>query len=345
VLSYGLVFFAIWWAWMNFTWFASSYDCDDVPYRLLTLLQIVGVLVLATGIPDAFAGDGFATMTLGYAVMRVPMVAQWLRAAHDNPAVRRETRRYAIGVATLQVLWLLRLLLPASLGTTSFLVLAVGEMAVPLWAEWSPGEGTATPWHAGHIVERYGLFTLIVLGECILAVTVAIEPVVTAHGVSLELLAIAGGGIAIAFSTWWIYFRQEAAELLHATPLSSFIWGYGHLGVFAAIAAIGTGLQLAVEHARHVTHLGTTGTGLAVAVPVAVVLALVGEFQSNPHTGLATHRLPFGAAVLAIVALGASAGRLGVAGAVVGIGLVAVALTVAIGVLETRVAARTAAST
>ncbi len=45
------VFFAIWWAWMNFTWFASSYDTDDVPYRLLTLLQMGGVLVLAAGVP------------------------------------------------------------------------------------------------------------------------------------------------------------------------------------------------------------------------------------------------------------------------------------------------------
>ncbi|WP_254723824.1 low temperature requirement protein A [Actinomadura luzonensis] len=45
------VFFAIWWAWMNFTWFASSYDTDDVAYRLLTMVQMGGVLVLAVGVP------------------------------------------------------------------------------------------------------------------------------------------------------------------------------------------------------------------------------------------------------------------------------------------------------
>ena len=47
------VFFAIWWAWMNFTWFASSYDTDDVAYRLLTMVQMAGVLVLAAGVPAA----------------------------------------------------------------------------------------------------------------------------------------------------------------------------------------------------------------------------------------------------------------------------------------------------
>jgi low temperature requirement protein LtrA len=47
VEAYLMVFFGIWWAWMNFSWFASAYDTDDVPYRLLTLLQMAGVLVLA----------------------------------------------------------------------------------------------------------------------------------------------------------------------------------------------------------------------------------------------------------------------------------------------------------
>ena len=49
-----MVFFAIWWAWMNFTWFASAYDCDDVPYRLTMFVQIAGALILAAGVPAMF---------------------------------------------------------------------------------------------------------------------------------------------------------------------------------------------------------------------------------------------------------------------------------------------------
>jgi low temperature requirement protein LtrA len=72
---------------MNFTWFASSsYDADDVPYRLLTLLQMGGVLVLATGVPAAFGTGDYRVVTLGYLVMRVGLVAQWLRAAREDPA-------------------------------------------------------------------------------------------------------------------------------------------------------------------------------------------------------------------------------------------------------------------
>src|SRR5262245_50111983 len=54
--GYPIAFFAIWWAWMNFTWFASAYDNDDVLFRIGVFVQIVGVLILAAGVPRAFAG-------------------------------------------------------------------------------------------------------------------------------------------------------------------------------------------------------------------------------------------------------------------------------------------------
>src|SRR5688572_10934448 len=64
-LSFAMVFFAIWWAWMNFTWFASAYDTDDVPYRLMVFAQLTGALIIAAGVPSAFAGQ-FGIMTIGY---------------------------------------------------------------------------------------------------------------------------------------------------------------------------------------------------------------------------------------------------------------------------------------
>ena len=88
VLSYLVVFFAIWWPWMNFTWFASAYDTDDVPYRLLTFVQIAGVLVVAAGRAARVRGPDFTVMVVGYVIMRIALVAQWLRAAREDPAGR-----------------------------------------------------------------------------------------------------------------------------------------------------------------------------------------------------------------------------------------------------------------
>ena len=101
--GYLMVFFAIWWAWMNFTWFASAFDVDDVPYRLLTFLQIAGVLVLAAGVPKAFEQNDFLAITIGYVIMRLAMVAQWLRAARSVPDERGVALRYAIGVSIVQI--------------------------------------------------------------------------------------------------------------------------------------------------------------------------------------------------------------------------------------------------
>ena len=99
---------------MNFTWFASAYDTDDVPYRLLTLLQIVGVLILAAGIPRMFDERDGGVVTLGYLVMRVGLVSQWLRAAAGHPEGRRTCRRYAAGISVCMVGWLLLLLVPVA---------------------------------------------------------------------------------------------------------------------------------------------------------------------------------------------------------------------------------------
>jgi low temperature requirement protein LtrA len=62
-VSYLMVFFAIWWAWMNFTWFATAFDSDDWLYRLLTIFQMGGVLVLASGVEAAMTEHDFTRVT------------------------------------------------------------------------------------------------------------------------------------------------------------------------------------------------------------------------------------------------------------------------------------------
>jgi low temperature requirement protein LtrA len=83
--GYAAVFFGVWWAWVNFTWFASAYD-TDVPYRLLTLLQMAGVLVFAAGIPAAFEHFDFATAVTGYVIMRLAPDYERLAAHHETYA-------------------------------------------------------------------------------------------------------------------------------------------------------------------------------------------------------------------------------------------------------------------
>jgi low temperature requirement protein LtrA len=299
--DYLMVFFAIWWAWVNFTWFASAYDADDVPYRLLTLVQMAGVLILANGIHTAFDGGTLRTMTIGYVVMRVALVTQWLRAGAGDPDRRAIAHRYALGVVLVQIGWVLRLALgtgPA--GKIAFVALAVAELAVPYWAERA---GPMTTWHPEHIMERYGLFTLIVLGECILATSTALQQAFTDLGLSLSLATVAASGLVTVFGLWWIYFdRLDAADVRED---NSFSWGYGHYAIFAAIAALGAGLQLAAEAVRHEGELSTAISLLTVAVPVAIFLfttALMPMTDGRRRSPFTVAGVPAGIVLVAIIA-------------------------------------------
>ena len=206
LVPYLMVFFAIWWAWMNFTWFASAYDTDDVLYRVFTLVQMVGVLVLAAGVPAAFSRSAFLGITLGYVIMRVGLVANWVRAAIEHPETRATAIRYAAGVSLVQVGWVLRLLLPPDLGVVSFVVLALLDLSVPPWAERSGRTG----WHPGHIAERYGLFVIILLGESVAAATGAMQTALAATGVTPALITVGIAGLVLLFVIWWIYFLEPA---------------------------------------------------------------------------------------------------------------------------------------
>jgi low temperature requirement protein LtrA len=329
IVSYLLVFFGIWWAWVNFTWFASAYDVDDVPYRLLTFVQIIGVLILAAGVESAFTAGNFTIMTIGYVVMRIAMVAQWLRAASGDPAARPAALRYAACVSIVQIGWVLRLLLPPQAGLWAFLALAVCEMLVPAYAE-RAAEGGGTPWHPGHIAERYGLFTLIVLGECIAAVTVALHSASSSHGFSVGLVAVIVGAVLIVFSVWWWYFENPAEEGLRMSRQLAFLWGYGHYVVLGSLGALGAGLQLAAAGSQGSPSSTTATTaGLAVAVPVAAYLVVTGVLQGRLGPRQAGRLTMVGVASVLVLVIGGLARELGVGVATLLMGLVVAALVAA----------------
>jgi len=277
ILNYAMVFFAIWWAWMNFTWFASAYDNDDALYRVVTLVQIAGVLVLAAGVSRAAEEHDFLMVWLGYAIMRLAMVTQWLRVAWSTEGSERTMAlRYTGGVLLCQVGWLGLLVLPEPARPWVFVVMAVAELCVPLFAE----KDFTTSWHPHHISERYGLFTIIVLGETIAAATVAVKSGVDENDALGELLPIAAGGLLIIFSAWWIYFVVPIHGHLRSNR-QSFLWGYGHYLIFTSAAAIGAGLEVAVEKTVGEAHVSTLAASAAVTLPTALYLLTVWVLHSR----------------------------------------------------------------
>jgi low temperature requirement protein LtrA len=203
--------------------------------------------------------------------MRIASTVQWLRAAKSDPDHRPAALRYAFGTAACQVAWVVLLFLPKELSTPFFAIFVLLEILVPVWAE----RTTPTTWHVHHIRERYSLFTLIVLGEAILAPSLAIQSAANEGGLSPQLTVIVIGALLIVYSVWWLSFYRHTSLQMNSL-LSGFIWAYGHVFVFGAIAAISAALSLAVDVTtqEHI-EISTVGAGMALAIPSAIyVLSL-----------------------------------------------------------------------
>jgi low temperature requirement protein LtrA len=300
LIGFGISFFAIWWTWLNFSWFASAYDNDDVVYRLLTIGQIVGVLMVAAGVPGIFEGH-FVLPVCGYVVMRIALVIQWLRAARGDARTRRTCQRYAVGVAVAQLLWVLWLAVPSGLQLWVLIPVALVDLAVPLWAE-RAGE---TPWHPEHIADRYAAFFIIVLGESILAATLAIQGAWTDLAHAADAVVVMISGVLIVFGMWWLYFARDASTVLQRARQQGtrfeYVWGFGHYFIFSSGAAIGAGLALRAEYWSHPEAIPALASAGAVTVPIAVLMATLWFLQLRQHDPSLRAGLPFALAIVLVL--------------------------------------------
>lgn len=278
LIGFGFSSFAICWAWINFSWFSSAYDTDDWIYRLTTMVQMIGVLVLAIGLPPMFASIEHghhldnSVMVAGYVIMRVAMIFQWLRAAKQDPTRRRACLTYVKAVSMAQLGWVMQIFLdfslPVTFGLTALLTLV--EMAGPYLAERKDG---GTPWHAHHIAERYSLFAIIALGEGVVGTVATLSAVVEAQGWNTDTALVCIAGTGLTFGMWWIYYMLPSAQVLHAHRNRSFVWGYCQMFIMAAIVATGAGLHVAAYFIEHKAHISALATVLSVAIPVGIFLS------------------------------------------------------------------------
>ena len=270
VISFIAVMFAIWWAWLNYTWYSSAYDTEDVPFRLATLIQIIGALVIASGVHKAFKEFDFSIVTIGYFITRISQVYLWIKVAFHDLERQNTAFRYATGLITAMIGWGLMYYFN-SWPLWAWIPMCLYELLVPFWAE----NKKPTPWHPHHMAERYGLFTIIVLGESVIAATHGLEIAIESSGVNFsELLPTIGGGLMLLFSMWWIYFFKPSHSLLERNKVPVF-WGYGHFFVFAAITGIGAALVVAFEHIADPEHLSDLQVNFFIAISTILFLVMV----------------------------------------------------------------------
>jgi low temperature requirement protein LtrA len=305
VAGFAFAAFAVSWAWLNYSWFASAYDTDDWMFRLATMVQMVGVVILALGLPQMFDSIDHGhtlnngVMVAGYVVMRVSLVFLWWQVARQDRQHRRSARTYMLTVGVAQVGWVAVAISHLPVGT-AFAVTAplfAFEMLGPFVAE---RRGPGTPWHPHHIAERYSLLVIITLGEVILGTVSALDVLVHGEeGWTADAVLLTFAGVGLAFGCWWMYFVVPWAAPLVRHRERGFPFGYGHLVIFASLAATGAGIHVAALKLGDGVEIGETATVLAVAVPFAVYVGILYLL----YAALMRARDPFHLLLLAATAL------------------------------------------
>lgn len=319
--AFTFAMFAICWAWINFTTFASAYDTDDWFFRIATMVQMVGVLILALGLPTMFhaveTGEslGNGVIAAGYVVMRLAMIALWLRVAAQDQRRRPTALTYAVVVFVAQCGWVALAVASPSLGVTA--VLAVGLLIVEVGGVYVAERRTSgTPWHAHHLAERYGLLTIIALGETLFGTVAAVSAIVQEQGWSVEAVLVLTAGVGLSFGLWWNYFIIPSGPILQRHRGRVWWWTFGHMLIFASIAATGAGVHVVAYVVEGTAQIGTLGAVLSITIPVLLFAgALFGLYSYLVHAGDAFHIVLVVGLVLLLVAavvVAAAGGSLGV---------------------------------
>jgi low temperature requirement protein LtrA len=275
--SYFAYFALLWWLWASHTYYADRYDTDDLVYRLLAAGQMLAVVIIAA----ALAGDETSTaaFAVGYAAARWLLVVMYWRAHRHVPDTRTLVRGYLVGFGSAAILWTAAIFVP---DTARFALWAIA-LAIDLATPWvMRREQAKVPLDVSHLPERFGLFTILVLGESISAVVTGL-----AHTswTGAPIVASAGAiGVATAF--WWMYFDNTRGRVVRRDPTVRRAWRptawlYTHLPLAASLAALAVALERAINEAGHASmHTSDRWFLVGAAAVVLGSMALI-QFASS----------------------------------------------------------------
>ncbi|MCS5734742.1 low temperature requirement protein A [Herbiconiux daphne] len=244
----------VWAAWLNVVTFVNMVGGTPGGARVPVLVSMAGVGLIAVSIPEV-TGDGAPLFAIGYAVARVAIWPVWVRARRRSGRGALRPTLYGPGIA---VLWLASIAVPDGYRLWVWAALVVAEMAIVATGL------KGTRFIAGHLIERVGLFTMIVLGESLVELILAID-----IGQSATAWIISALGFSIICSFWWLYFAAGApvtervlgradavdasdgvgAHATHVVAVLRDVLGVAHYVIVLGLIGVAAGLGGAIEQA------------------------------------------------------------------------------------------------
>ena len=273
IAEFAVIFSLIWVAWVNGSLYVELHGRDDGRTRNLVFVQMAILVLLAVFTAEAPGATGPA-FALVYAIFLAVMTWQWNTVRRqDRPEFMVITGRYEAGLVVSIVVILASALLPpeprlvAWAAFTAIWVVAIvlaGRSAVGLSPGLMPTES---------LVERFGLFTIIVLGEVIFGVVDGLSA--AAHDATTIVTGMLALGIGFGF--WWIYFDVVGRRMPRDDGRSLANWLLSHLPITLSIAAAGAGMTSLIAHAHDASTPETTAWLVGGSVALGLLALIVIE--------------------------------------------------------------------
>ena len=235
------LFIPVIWAWIGVTFYATRFGTDDVVHRFLMLLQIGVFAFMAVNIPDGL-GSNSGWFALSYAASRGILIIEYHRAGRHIPSARKLTSRYSVGLSISTAIWFASVFVPPPLRFILWIIGLGIDIGIPslftkqFSMQFAP--------HTRHLPERFGLFTIIVLGIAILGI---VDGIAT-HQWTFSSMVTAALGLGMTFSLWWLYFDNldgsEIKALRENKQLGVYVtWLYIHIPLIIGFTALGVGVE------------------------------------------------------------------------------------------------------
>jgi len=243
VVTFTVQFLAVFWVWNAFTYYAERFESEGLENRLFTFLAIVPVAGLAV-FGEEGLGATYIGFALAYLLARAVNQMEWVRAGVHVPAFRPIAARFLVGYTVAIVVILVSFTTSGAMRVALFALAVLVEIATPYF---TVAQQSALPrLSTSKFPERFGLFTMIVLGESVVGVIVGLSEL-SDRGV-LDGTGIVAGmlGLGIGFSLWWIYFDFVARRAPKPVFVTALFWVYLHLVGLTAITATGVGISVAI---------------------------------------------------------------------------------------------------
>ncbi len=293
----ALVLLVVWWAWNYTTWVTNELDPDSIAVRLLLMGIMLGSLVMAVAIPEAFGAHGLL-FAGAYVAIQVGRHLFLTFASADAGTIERERAgRILTWLVAAGILWIAGGFAEGSERTALWIAALTIDYAAPFALFWVPGRPrlSESSWdvEAAHFAERFQLFVIIALGE-----TIVITGTTTSE-LDLDLAVVSAFVLAFlgTAALWWLYFSyvstivQRRLELAsNSTRIARDAYTYLHAAIVAGIVLSAVGDELVIAHPTEVlpgSELATVvaGPALYLLAHVALRLRMTGTISVKRLTG------------------------------------------------------------